>query len=457
MQRNKVLTILLSLIIAIGLWVYVVSTVTPDDSQWVYRIPVTFTNEDGLFSDRNLVLASGRDATVNLRFNGKRRDLLKLNNTNVTVTADLSQVTVAGDWRLPYTVELPETVSSSGIEVEERSSSFISINVDKLLTRSVEIRAVFQGDVAEGYTPEAIELEYDSMDISGPRELVDRVSYAQVVLERTNVSRTISENLSFALMDEDGVQIESDDLRCTVNGTAVDKIGVLMPVNMIKEVPLRVELIEGGGATADHATVSYDPAQITIKGDPDVLAGLNSIYLGTVDLSSIQNSVTEEFSIVIADGLTNMTGTQAKVTVELRNLKTKTFQVSNIELTNAPENLQARLGTLSLEVQLRGTAEAIDALAASGIRAVADLSGILATGTFSVPVEIYVDASSEVGAMGSYSVLVTIAEPTTETAVEVTGVSEQPAASAAPTAEPAAEQEAEPAAEVTEQDTESPQ
>ncbi len=461
MQRNKVLTILLSLIIAIGLWVYVVSTITPDDSLWVYRIPVTFANEDGLFSDRNLVLASGRDSTVNLRFNGKRRDLQKLNNTNVTVTVDLSQITAAGDWRLPYTVELPDNVTSSGIEVEERSSSYISIAVDKLLTRTVEIRAVFQGDVAEGYTPEAIELEYDSMEISGPRDLVDRVAYAQVVLERTNVSRTISENLSFALMDEDGVQIESDDLRCTVNGTAVDKIGVLMPVNMIKEVPLRVELIEGGGATADHATVSYDPAQITIKGDPDVLAGLNSIYLGTVDLSSIQNSVTEEFNIVIADGLTNMTGTQAKVTVELRNLKTKTFQVSNIELANAPENLQARLGTLSLEVQLRGTAEAIDALAASGIRAVADLSGILATGTFSVPVDIYVDASSEVGAMGSYSVLVTIAEPTTETAVEVTGVSQEPAASASPSAEPsaspAAEQETEPATEVTEQDTESPQ
>ena len=92
--------------------------------------------------------------------------------------------------------------------------------------------------------------------------------------------------------------------------------------------------------TKDMMMYFDDPAQITIKGDPDVLAGLNSIYLGTVDLSSIQNSVTEEFSIVIADGLTNMTGTQAKVTVELRNLKTKTFQVSNIELTNAPENLR---------------------------------------------------------------------------------------------------------------------
>ena len=463
MQRNKVLTILLSLIIAVGLWVYVVSTVTPDDSQWVYRIPVTFSNEDGLFSDRNLVLASGRDATVNLRFNGKRRDLLKLNNTNITITADLSQITAAGEWRLPYEVELPDTVSSSGIEVEERSASYVSISVDKLLTRDVEIRAVFQGDVAEGFTPEAIELEYDTMEVSGPRDLVDKVSYAQVVLERTNVSRTISENLAFTLMDEDGNPIESEDLRCTVNGSVVDKIGVLMQVNMIKEVPLRVELIEGGGATADHATVSYDPTQITVKGDPDVLAGLNSVYLGTVDLSSIQNSVTEEFNIVIADGLTNMTGTQAKVTVELRNLKTKTFQVSNIELTNAPEDLQARLGTRSLEVQLRGTAEAIDDLAASGIRAVADLSGILATGTFSVPVEIYVDATSEVGAMGSYSVLVTIAEPTTETAVEIGGVSEAPAASTPPAEEspapetPAEEtpaEEAEPPGDTAEQDTE---
>ena len=122
--------------------------------------------------------------------------------------------------------------------------------------------------------------------------------------------------------------------------------------------------------------------------------------------------------------------------MELKNLKTKTFQVSNIELTNAPEGLQARLGTLSLEVQLRGTAEEIDSLAASGIRAVADLSGIYATGTFSVPVDVYVDASSEVGAMGSYSVLVTITEPTTETAVAVTAVEASPAASAEPSAAP---------------------
>ena len=75
MKKNKIISILLSLVIAVCLWIYVVSTVTPDDNQWIYNIPVTFVNEDGLFSDRNLTLAGGRDTTVSLRFNGSRQDL----------------------------------------------------------------------------------------------------------------------------------------------------------------------------------------------------------------------------------------------------------------------------------------------------------------------------------------------------------------------------------------------
>ena len=267
MTRNKVFLILLSLIIAVGMWIYVVSTVTPEDVQWIERIPVNFTNEDGLFSDRNLVLSEGRDSTVNLRLYGKRQDLLKLNNTNITISVDLSQVTEAGEWRLPYTIDFPENVSSGDISVENRSTYYISVTVDRLATDEIEVRAIFQGDTAEGYTAEAIELEYDSLTISGPREQVDVVAYAQVVLERTNLSKTVSDNLSFTLMDEDGNELEFHDVRCTANGVSVEKIGVLMQVNMIKEVPLRVELIEGGGATESHATVSIVPSSITIQGD----------------------------------------------------------------------------------------------------------------------------------------------------------------------------------------------
>jgi hypothetical protein len=71
-------------------------------------------------------------------------------------------------------------------------------------------------------------------------------------------------------------------------------------------------------------------------------------------------------------------------------------------------------------------------ITASNVRAVADLSALgSSTGQFSVPVDIYVDGFSNVGAMGSYSVLVSLSEPveSTDTAVEV-AVDPSPSATA---------------------------
>ena len=44
MRNNKLLTFILSLLIAIGLWVYAVTVINPDDTKTVTNIPVTFTN-----------------------------------------------------------------------------------------------------------------------------------------------------------------------------------------------------------------------------------------------------------------------------------------------------------------------------------------------------------------------------------------------------------------------------
>lgn len=416
MKRNKILSILLSLVIAFGLWIFVVSTVTTDDSQWVNNIPVTFINEDGLFSDRNLTLKEGRDATVSLKFYGSRQALSKLNSTNITITVDLSQVTTPGEWNLVYNYELPDSVNENEISIESRSKSTIFVVVDKLDTKAVEVRATFNGDVAEGYVPEPIKLEYETIEISGPKELVAKVAYAQIILERTNLTKSVSDLLSYTLMDSEDNPVESDEIKCSV-----DKIGVEMPVYMVKEVPLKVDLIDGGGASRDHSVVTYDPQSVTIKGDPEALEGLNSITLGSIALADIQTKVTKEFNVVIPDGMTNLTGDSASVTVELKNLKTKTFQVTNIELTNRPADYSVTIGTKSLQVQVRGDESEIGELVASNIRAVADLSVVgTSKGQYLVPVEIYVDGFSSVGAMGDYSVLVTITDVVdTETAVEV--------------------------------------
>ena len=420
MKRNKIVSLLLAVVIALSLWVYVVTTVTPEDSQWIRNIPVTFANEDGLFSDRNLTLTQGRNATVDLKVYGKRQDLLKLSNSNITITADLADVLGPGEWQLRYTVVMPEIVSDNDISIEARSTYEVDVQVDLLSVKEIPVQAVFQGSVADGYVQDPIELEYDTLEISGPQDQVSQVDHAQVVLERTNLSKTVSDSLTYTLMDADGKEISSDEIHCSV-----DKIGVMMTVSMVKELPLTVQFIDGGGATEEHVVASIEPSTITVKGAAEDLEGINSLNIGNIDLSTVptNKAYTGTFNIILPDKLTNMTGEEtAAVTVELKNLKEKTLRVTNLELSNVPSNLKASLGTVSLQIKVRGPADVMDAVTASSIRAVADLSSIgTSTGQFSVPVDVYVDGFSGVGAMGSYSVLVSISEPSEsdDTAVAV--------------------------------------
>ncbi len=420
MKRNKIISLLLAAVISVSLWVYVVTTVTPEDSQWIRNIPVTFANEDGLFSDRNLTLTQGRNATVDLKVYGKRQDLLKLSNSNITITADLSDVLGPGEWQLRYTVEMPETVSDNDISIESRSTYEVDVQVDLLSVKEISVQAVFQGSVADGYVQDPIELEYDTLEISGPQDQVSQVDHAQVVLERTNLSKTVSDSLTYTLVDADGNEISSDEIHCSV-----DKIGVMMTVSLVKELPLTVQFIDGGGATEEHVVSSIEPSTITVKGSAEDLEGMNSLNIGNIDLSTVptNKAYTGTFNIVLPDNLINMTGEEtAAVTVELKNLKEKTLRVTNLELSNTPSNLKAALGTVSLQIKVRGPSDVMDAVTASSIRAVADLSSIgTSTGQFSVPVDVYVDGFSGVGAMGSYSVLVSVSEPTEsdDTAVAV--------------------------------------
>ena len=84
---------------------------------------------------------------------------------------------------------------------------------------------------------------------------------------------------------------------------------------------------------------------------------MNSLNIGNVDLSTVPTNTafTKSYNIVLPDKMTNMTGEEtAEVTVELKNLKEKTFRVTNLELANTPSNLKATLGTVSLQIKVRG-------------------------------------------------------------------------------------------------------
>ena len=82
MARNKLYSMLLSVVVAFCLWLYVSNNVSIEDSNTFYNIPVVMEGESVL-NEENLMITSMSANTVSLNLTGARSDLSKLDSSKL--------------------------------------------------------------------------------------------------------------------------------------------------------------------------------------------------------------------------------------------------------------------------------------------------------------------------------------------------------------------------------------
>ena len=97
MQKHKPLAFLLALLVSIGLWVYAVTVVNPNDTTRISDIKVRVIGTGELESN-NLMLTGGENQTVNVEIAGRRSDLKELNSSSLEAIADVSNIDRAGSY-----------------------------------------------------------------------------------------------------------------------------------------------------------------------------------------------------------------------------------------------------------------------------------------------------------------------------------------------------------------------
>ena len=93
MKRNKLYSMLLSLVVAFGLWLYVKNNVSIEDNNTFYNIPVVMESESVL-GERNLMVTSISTNSVSLNLSGARSDLSKLDSSKLAAKVDLSPIQI---------------------------------------------------------------------------------------------------------------------------------------------------------------------------------------------------------------------------------------------------------------------------------------------------------------------------------------------------------------------------
>lgn len=409
-KAHKVLTskpffIVVSILISIILWLYVVNVENTEVDVEVKNIPVTFIGADDILADRQLLVKNQEEQSVSLVIRCKRSLSSTMKAENFEVTVDLTDIRSTGIQERIYSVTLPKGVREKDALVIGKDPEYIPVEIVQLSSKPVPVQGILNGGAAEGYMAKQLEFAPEVINISGPEETVNAVSYASVVVDRENLSKTVVETKSYTFMDEDGNTVLSDGL--TVD---VETVTVTVPIVMYKEVVLGIDLIEGGGAKESNAVVEIMPKTITLAGDAELLEGLNQITLGAIDLTSFESTFSGTFPIKISNELENISKTnEATVSINLKGLTVKHVQAKNISYIHATEGYSATIKTLFVDVKVRGPEAVVKLIDTYNISVVADLADLGEfTGNKQVKAEVRVDGYPDAGVIGDYDVVVSV-------------------------------------------------
>ena len=405
-MKNKLWHLILSVVVAFALWMYVISVVSPESTETFYDIPVSYQND--VLEERGLMIVSDKP-TVTMELRGNRSDLNELNANNITILVDLSEIKTPGTQMLKYDVSFPANLPNNAFETLSQTPNLLQLKVENKIKKALPVQIEYIGSVPDGFIADKENPVMDTavVEVSGPESSVELLDHAAIQVDLTDRTESVVGAFSYVLCDKAG---EPVDVKMVT--TNVEEVNLSVKIQAVKELPLTLNLVDGGGATADTCKVELTRDSIWISGNENRLKELESLELGTVNLAELKDETnTLTFEIVLPEGVINMTGeTEVTATVSFPDLAKKKLTISKEQFvaSGVPENAEVVWITEVVELELRGPKDLIKKLSEKDVTVSVDFTGEELGGVSKVPKITLGSKFAGVGAISVSAVMATL-------------------------------------------------
>ena len=310
-----------SLGLGIVLWVIAVNTNNPVISV-TYTLPIELVNTENLKANNFTLLNEKKisdskiDVQVqatrkNLKFVSKNSDSLKANLNFKDIDATYEQY-IGKNFSMPVSISFPNYLNSSNYQITNVYPSNIDILLDNYAEANEQIYYETDGEPAQNYYIEDIDIEPDSLKISGPKSIIDLIKPITLNLSTLGITKGLSAKFPIKIYDK-------NDNEVTDNLTLTDKYAnVTIKIDSYQTVP--VEKPQTIGKISDGyvlKNIDYEPKSIEITGKEK--NKISSIKLPSIDInqSSLDRTITYDLNKILQDGIKIRKGSADKVTVTL--------------------------------------------------------------------------------------------------------------------------------------------
>ena len=331
------------------------------------RIPLTSVNQpDGTY------LLSQQLGVVDVRYRVSTAAPLRVTPESFAVTIDLAGYKMAAS---PEAQPLPIRVRSlvDGMTILSFSPTTTSVAIDRLGERTVRV-VVDRGDVPAGLEIGTPTLSERQVGASGPASLLGRVdrAVARVRIDESGID--VSAQVELVPVDIDGRTVLSVELSPSTVQVGID----VRTVETSKTVPIR-PILSGTPATGfEVASVTVDPAVVTLRGAPTDLADIAEVLTEPISLAGQRVRVSEAAVLVLPIGtrLSVEGALPTTVTVQIREIIASRTLLVGVVCTGQPSGSACLPQLSQVAVTVRGTANAVAALDPGTLSAVLNGTGL---------------------------------------------------------------------------------
>jgi hypothetical protein len=364
MIRNKNVLRLLSVVLALFLWFYVVAVENPYSERKITKIPIQFVNHEELES-RGLAIDYSDVQTMDVVISGSRSDVMKVSADEITATVDLTGYEKGKNYA-NITIKVP-----SKVELVDQRIQVIPITVEKLQTAKKKVNIQFTGTASKEKEAKLFAQDIGQVKVSGAQSQVAKVSK---VFADLDVSKLTDNSKKYSLKiyaaDAKGKEITGVELSHT-------KVGVQAGLYSIKSVPLSLDL--KGEPAAEYRVSALDaPKTVKIAGFADELEKIDKLVSNPIYLSDLTESKKIPIEITLPEGVELAEQNAVVLDVKIKGLESKEFAIlsSNVSIRGLATGKNATVENATLKVKAYVKDASASSISTDDIALYVDLTGL---------------------------------------------------------------------------------
>lgn len=363
-------TVLLSLVIALAIWVIATSRSDPTEvGRFYYGVETTLV---GL--DENLVLTDSLPENYVIYLRAPNSVWREINNLRPTAKAVIDVTGLkAGEYDVPVKINL----NVSPIQITSFSPSSVTLNLEQYTEKTfpVDVREI--GTISTAFKASTPVVEEQTVTISGPLSLVNQVNSVRVILNHANATESIETSLPVTALNEEGTVIRDIDIS-PETVTVKQEISLRGGYRVVAAKLVSTGNVENGLRVTD---IRVNPEFVTIYSTDRALIDEMPSYLETetIDLSTITESLSKKLSLKLPQGVTIVGDQTISVNITVEPVE-GTVTISNVPVSvlGLEEGFSATISPELIDVLLTGPVRALEKITSEQVLAAVELQDLTA-------------------------------------------------------------------------------